>query len=44
MSIYSYADILRTFDDMPKNNLMMAMFHPDLRLMLTNEDTFTLNK
>ena len=44
MSIYSYADILRTFDDMPKNNLMMAMFHPGLRLMLTNEDTFTLNK
>lgn len=44
MSIYSYADILRTFDDMPKNNLMMAMFHPGLRLMLTNEDTFSLNK
>jgi len=44
MSIYSYADILRAFDATPQSNLMIGTFYPGMRLMLTNEDTFTLNK
>ena len=43
MDTFTYADILEAFDATGKTNLMIGTHYPALGLVLTNEDTFTLN-